>query len=323
MTVQTRPSGANPRHHLLKALLLVTLSIACINTNAAVTKWVNIKIEDGALWLETKVGGVDGYSMIDSGAQINAINGNFLRASGQSYRTGRAITIRGILGSEQRSSYHSIPVELFGSSINFKGLVDIDFGGENAQLILGAPFLKLYVFQFDYPNKRMRFITRDSINLKKQKNVKSELDYKTRDPIVKVNMNDEKNIWLQLDTGNNGGVLIERQVAASREWLEKFPTEIIDVRGATTSGQTERFNLPTFEIGGFELSNVIINVPPKGKSFELFERETKTGSRLRQKRSKSQGILGYDVLKHFVVTIDYKGGHVHLEAPVPQDSTTE
>jgi len=93
---------------------------------------------------------------------------------------------------------------------------------------------------------------------------------------------------------------------------------LIYSKGAIKAGETERFNLPTFEIGGFELTNVIVSVPPDGKKFELFQRDTKTGSRLRQKRRKSQGILGYDVLKHFVVTIDYKGGHVHLEAPAPK-----
>jgi len=187
------------------------------------------------------------------------------------------------------------------------------------KLILGAPFLEQYVFQFDYPNKRMRLITRDSINLKKQKNVKSQRDFKTGDPIVRASLNDEKDIWLLLDTGNTGGVLIERKIANGRGWLKKYPTEMIGSRGATETGQIERFNLPKFEIGGFELGNVIVSVPAKGKTLEIFKREGKVGSHLGQSRTKSKGILGYDVLRHFIVTIDYQGGHVHLEAPTPEE----
>lgn len=300
--------------------VVVALLLVSAQAKAAFSEWVDIHVENGALWLDTKVAGISGYTMIDSGAQINAINSGFLRAYDQKYATGPAVTILGIYGKSERRTYNSVPVELFGSTVNFKRLVDIDFGGDQEQLIIGAPFLKLYVFQFDYPNKRMRVITRDSIDLKKVKNLKSRSDSKTGDPIVKVRLNDEKDLWLQLDTGNSGGIILERGIAEGRKWLEKYPTTLVRGRGATSTGQSEQFSLPKFEIGDFELADVIVKVPAKGEDFELFERETRTGSRFRKSRSQSRGILGYDVLKHFIVTVDYKGGHVHLEAPAPAGS---
>lgn len=304
--------------HLSIATAVVTATLlACVSAQAVVSEWVDIHVDNGNLWLDTKVGGVPGYSMIDSGAQLNGINNNFLTASGQTYPRGRAITIVGVVGREKRRTYESIPVELFGNEINFKGLVDLNFGDADQQLIIGAPLLKLYVFQFDYPNKRMRIITRDSIDLKKQKNVKSKLDLKTGDPIVQVRLNDEKNLWVLLDTGNNGGVLMQRSTAKKGGWLKKYPTKTTEIQGAITSGQIEQFNLPTFKIGDFELNNVIVSVPADGRGFGLFEEEARTGSRIKTSRSQYQGILGYDVLKHFIVTIDYKSGHVHLEVPSP------
>ena len=205
-----------------------------------------LHVENGALWLDTKVGGVSGYTMFDSGAQINAINGRFLTASGQTYSTGPAASISGVYGKSERRTYRSIPVELFGSNVNFKNLVDINFGDENTQLILGAPFLKLYVVKFDYPNKRMRVITRDSINLKKTKNLKSRSDSKTGDPIVRVRLNDERDVWLQLDTGNSGGIVLDRSIAERYNWLDKHPTKLVKGRGATSTGQSEQFSLPKF-----------------------------------------------------------------------------
>jgi hypothetical protein len=42
----------------------------------------------------------------------------------------------------------------------------------------------------------------------------------------------------------------------------------------------------------------------------------RTGTRI--KKNNSDGILGYDVLKHFVVTIDYKLSLLHLAPPVEE-----
>jgi hypothetical protein len=28
-----------------------------------------------------------------------------------------------------------------------------------------------------------------------------------------------------------------------------------------------------------------------------------------------KGLLGYDVLRHFIATLDYQGGHMHIVAP--------
>ena len=42
-------------------------------------------------------------------------------------------------------------------------------------------------------------------------------------------------------------------------------------------------------------------------------------SMIQRRRQKAEGSLGYDVLKHFVVTINYKEGYVHIEPPSSVD----
>ncbi|GIS19217.1 MAG: hypothetical protein CM15mP120_11330 [Pseudomonadota bacterium] len=39
------------------------------------------KVENGAFLIETRIGGIDGYSLIDTGASINGINQRFVRAN--------------------------------------------------------------------------------------------------------------------------------------------------------------------------------------------------------------------------------------------------
>ena len=67
------------------------------------------------------------------------------------------------------------------------------------------------------------------------------------------------------------------------------------------------------QFGPFELENVLVTIPAEGKNSYLDSQYEKTGSRLKGK--KVQGIIGYDVLKHFLITVDYKGGHAHIGLP--------
>tara|TARA_E500000331_G_scaffold191527_1_gene184246 strand:- start:126 stop:290 length:165 start_codon:yes stop_codon:yes gene_type:complete len=45
-----------------------------------------------------------------------------------------------------------------------------------------------------------------------------------------------------------------------------------------------------------------------------FRREKRTGSNLSRTRGKAKGLLGHDVLKHFILTIDYCIGKIHLQS---------
>lgn len=66
------------------------------------------------------------------------------------------------------------------------------------QLLLGAGLLEKFIFQIDYPNNRLRLFERDSIDLAKLKNIDMQIDRGTGQPIVKVELNGEKNAWLFL-----------------------------------------------------------------------------------------------------------------------------
>lgn len=46
-------------------------------------------------------------------------------------------------------------------------------------------------------------------------------------PIVKIRLNNEEDVWLLLDTGNSGGVMLERSVAIANDWLATFRLKVI------------------------------------------------------------------------------------------------
>ncbi len=58
-----------------------------------------------------------------------------------------------------------------------------------------------------------------------------------------------------------------------------------------------------------------VTVPIEGQELPMFERQKATSTHTKTARRKSRGLLGYDVLKHFVVTLDYRNAAVHLALP--------
>lgn len=292
---------------------LTCLFIAQVSFGQA-TQWFDFELVGGHILIASQIAGQPGHSIIDTGAEINAINGNFLDAAGLSYPTTRKVKIVGAFGTDYRPVYSKIPVTMFGVEINFADLVDLRRRDPEEQLLLGAGFLQLFVFQFDYPKQRMRMIARDSLDMKKLKNIESKKSPQGGSPIVKVRLNDETDVWLILDTGASGGILLDRSVAAKRDWLDRYPALERSARGVNSRAELQAFNLPTMNIGEFEIESPIVMVPGPGDELPIFEGKTELGSRIPKSR-KAKGLLGYDILKHFVVTIDYKKGHVHLEAP--------
>lgn len=293
------------------ALLFALPGLALANADG----WIDLELRGGHLYIPSTVAGIPGRTMIDTGAQINALNQHFVKAHDlQLHRTGK-MKITGVFRTQERPVYSDVPVNLFGADMEFRDIVEIDLGAPERQLLLGAGFLHLYIFQFDYPNRRMRALSRDAVDLKKLSNVESKRDAGGGSPLVRVNLNGEQKVWLVMDTGSSGGIHLERRFALKHNWLDRFGASDAVSKGANASARTERFNLPEMTIGPFELGSPIVTVPAEGEDMAMFQRRSRTGTHMRKRRGSAQGLLGYDILKHFVVTVDYKRGHVHLGVP--------
>ena len=277
--------------------------------------WEAMELENGHVRVTSSIAGIQGFSIIDTGSEMNAVNSAFLRANDLEYdRSDVKVRVGGVYSEDIRRSYRRIPVSLLGAEINFSDLVDLNLRDQELQMLLGAGFLRNFIFQFDYPNERMRALPRDALNMKKVKNLKSRRDPEGGSPLVQVKL-DDRPVWLTLDTGNSSGIILERSIASQENWLEKYAATTSKGIGVVGRGEAVTFNLEKLEIGPFELGNPIVAVPPKGVVWNMFERRPTTGSNVRSARGKSRGLLGYDVLKHFVVTVDYRGGHVHIAPP--------
>jgi hypothetical protein len=282
------------------------------------SKWIEFQLDRGHITIPIKVLGQSGRAVLDSGANINGINSQFVLANKNEFTPSGKVEIAGVFGRSQRSTYNSVPVELYGVNVELDNMVEIrDF---KSLVLLGQDFFAQMVMQIDYPNKRMRMIEHGSINLKKLKNIDMRLNKRIGMPIVKTRLNDEKNIWVLMDTGSTGGLFIERMVAHSAGWLDEYRVEKGLVSGIVETNVVENFHLPEVQFGPFGIKNVSTTVVADGHSVKPISKSASiVGSHRRSKSVK--GIVGYEVLKHFVLTVDYKHGRMHVGLPEDLSAT--
>jgi len=292
--------------------VLLTLTLPLF-THAGVSEWTDFQDYNGHIRIPVTVAGIEGYGILDTGAAVNAINKSFLIKHQLTYKKGQEIHIKGVHGKVKTKVLKNITVDIFGYPIPFKEMVPLSIGRHENIVLLGSSFFKLFVFQIDYPNQRLRIMTRDSLDMDTLENIKMRLDPQSGIPIVTVSIGNGKKLRLLLDTGNSGGILMPRKVAKRLDLLDKYPQEQSLSGGVTKTVVADNFVLPELKFGPYTLENVSMVVPVKGSGSKMFERKVVTGTRIAKRNP--DGILGYDVLKHFVLTIDYKTGDMHVGTP--------
>lgn len=295
----------------MKFSLLFAALILSIPCQAAVSNWEPFEMRHGHITLPIKINGIESRLMLDTGANINSVSATFVAEHGGSLTSGGTMNVKGVYGTEKRRMYNNINLEMWGSTFNMDNMVALNMPGDIG-LLLGTGFFEQFIVQIDYPNQKLRLLTRDSVDMRKLRNLKTK---KISNMLsVKVNLNGEKNLWLLLDTGASFGVVTKRMFAEEYGWLEEFTSEELIGAGANRTQVMSSFQMPFIELGPFTIEAVPTAVPAEGQA-TTFGRPDATGTGSNIRGNKSSGIIGYEVLKHFVATIDYKRGYVHLEAP--------
>ena len=295
---------------LLVTIAMVTLSQPAV---AGMTPWIPFQLYGGHITIPVRIADQDTFALLDSGAQINAINTDFIKQHELALDPGEKIRVRGIHEESERFTYNNVPVELFGIAFEVDGIVAIPFSNRRATMIIGASFFNRFLVQLDYPNEQMRLIDRDELNLAKSENIRTLPQTGSGTPIVEVVVGQREKIWLALDTGNNGGVFVERKLAEKMGWLDSMDVERHRSAGANAIVEVDSFLIPELKFGPYTLENVQGTVPAEGAKLSVASSNSRVGSRIRGKRVR--GLIGYDVFKHFLLTIDYSGGHMHVGLP--------
>lgn len=296
----------------MRQIVLACLLFFSVNANAAVSAWIPFNSDGGHITIPVTVNGIETRAILDSGAAGHGISDRFLETYEGKIDYGQRVVISGIAGERKARLINNLDVGMFGTSFEIDRMMPVQLVG--ADVIIGLGFFNNFILQIDYPGSQMRILTHDSLKMKDIANVRMKKAAESPQPIVQVDLNGEANVWLTLDTGNNSGILIPRRSATRFDWLAKYGAEDVQIAGVTKVTDAQRFNIPELTIGPVVLENVMVMVPADGERTNVGKDvRAKTGTRL--KETASDGILGYDVLKHFIVTIDYKRSFLHLGIP--------
>ncbi len=292
-------------------LSIVALSLSL--TATAFAEWVPFSIENGHIIIDVRIDDQPAKAMLDSGAMSNMISSRFAEKHGQSFHTAGKARTQGVNSVQRTQVYNNVPVSVFGSELLLDNVVSGSF--RIADLIFGSGFFRSGILQLDYPNSRLRFLAKGSVDLKKHANVSMRKASDSFLPAVEVLLRGKKT-WLLFDTGNSGGLVLRRSYALDNELIDTATGgDQFIAAGVNSIATFERYRMDSVAIGPFELENVETAVPAEGHAANLGSRHyVDTRSRL-QRGVKTEGLLGYDVLKHFVVTVDYKKYRLHLHAP--------
>ncbi|WP_125561095.1 pepsin/retropepsin-like aspartic protease family protein [Pseudoalteromonas rubra] len=293
----------------LIGFFLIILVSAC--TQASITPWIPFELDNGHIKVPVTVAGKQSMAILDTGAQLNAINQNFIDFHQLNIAHHGHVQIQGVHDTERRKQYANVDVEIFGIKTKLSQLAGINMGNAQNSLLIGSGFFSQFVVQIDYPNSRIRMVTRDVINVAKHENIKTQPHKGSGLPIVQVEMAGKK-VWLLLDTGSNSGVLISRRLAEGLDLIGPEDKQMVS-QGVNAKSALRATQLEELTFGPFVLSNVQLAYPEKGHKLTSLKQYAHTSSMIKGKRVK--GILGYDVLKHFLVTLDYARGNMHLSVP--------
>jgi hypothetical protein len=298
-----------------RALVAACALLCATAAHAAITAWIPIEIREGAIYFDAAASGKPVKALFATGANQHQTSKAFAELLGLDLN-GKRYESRSIGGFEYDvRSVARLPVKLFGVDFELHDVPAYEGGGD---LVIGAGFLRSFIVQIDYPNNRMRLLTHDAVDMKKLGNVRLRYDAEFALPVVEVEFPGGEKRWMQLDTAHTTPTLVRRIIAEDSGWLEKYTKR--------TGGEMELLVLPSLKIGPFELEDVPIEVPAPGVAANVggFDRRGNAAQDSRQKKGEqASGILGYELLRHFVLTLDYDRQALHIAAPTeePEEPT--
>jgi len=281
--------------------LMILICLLLSGGQIALANWQPFTLVNGNIIIDVEIEGQSVKAVLDSGATHHMISSKFIENYGQGFKDSTSVKEIGISGERELQHYRQVPIKLFGYDVKLKDVETVDL--TDYDLLLGGGFFSNVICQIDYPNSRLRLLSKDSIDMKKNANVPMKRARGSRLPAIQVEANDKK-AWLILDTGNAAGILLKSSFAERKGWLEN------------DASLAQSFRLESLSIGPYDLENVLVATPNKDQIADIgrYASESQLGTRIKSGVI-PKGLIGYDILKHFVVTIDYTAYKVNLYAP--------
>lgn len=190
----------------------------------------------------------------------------------------------------------NVPVTMFGQDLHIEQMYVMD---NPARFVyLSVLMFSDFVMQLNMPQSRLCFLNRGAIDMKEAKNI--DMKMANGKIIVAVSINKSKPVWLELQLEYPGAIRLNRDAAEQLKLMAADSTE--------SSGVAD-----SLMFGPYELGNIALDYPPVTARDSDAPRMPGRGRR--GGGPETSGVLGYEILKHFVVTVDTERERMHVFVP--------
>ncbi len=295
--------------------LVVSLVVWSTNSLAAADENCRrFEVNDGRITIPITIGGSETRAMISSGLQTLGVSTALAEQLGleviepEPVSSQRARYLPQLTQLAQLSRVENVPVNVFGQDIQMDQLYvfDLDLPVANISVMM----FQDVVIQMDYPQSRMCVLPLTSINLEDAANISMRTTLLGA-PAIEVIFNGKEHVWLDFQIGYPGGVSIDFETAEDMGFMQESPA---DADGSGTAATTtESLAFGPYELGGINTTYSTEEGPRVRRS--SLEDGLLRANRPRNRSVQTHGELGYEIMQHFVITVDFNETRMHIFAP--------
>lgn len=255
--------------------------------------------------IEVEVNGETTVALIDTAMSVNALSESFAHRAGISFGD-RSISVRDVRDNEQLPVSGNFTLGIGGADVGMDSAVILPI--EQFGLVLGRPVLKALLVQIHYPERKLRLLPLGASGF--EGNVRAKRG-RFHQPMIRTQI-DGRTSWLTLDTSNDTFSLIARDFAAAKLDVEALDSSAYAGSGIPMWPDMRLVRLGRLELGPFNVEGVVAAVP----SGDIAASATTVygGDRIHA-RTGADGVLGYELLRNFVLTMSIERDEYHLYPP--------
>ena len=270
--------------------------------------WMRFDGSEGHIAFPVEINGTRASAILDSGADTSMISAGLAERAKVKLDRNDTMRVIGVNGQREVPTTRRFTLEFAGRKVRPYGVPVAPAPGFD--VVLGRALLEWAVVQIDYPQQRIRFLSREGVEFKANVELKTT---RRGAPMLRTRVVGAK-AWMLVDTGNSGPTLLKRRFVRRND-LERFALEDVKAKaiGVTTAGEQRLLQVPECQLGPYTFEPLLAVY--NAESNEGFDdRRRVYGSRLRTDRARYDGILGHEVLQNFLVTMDIEDERLHLSA---------
>lgn len=259
--------------------------------------WTPFQLADGVVEFSGHVWRRELNVTLGSASPSSSVRESFLRdvLAGQSGRSADIVAF-----SEDAPPLPEVPLLIASRRVGLPEVYRV-MQDTGADLHAGRAFFSGAIVQLDYPNRRLRLLDQDALNLKNLANVPARRVNQRIGTHIQLSA-DGESFWATMATEYSGALMMPRGMASQLGWLEgagQAQGAVEDHRGR--EAVFDVITVPAVQLGPFRISDVDVVLMEDGDSPLAGDYDQQTA------------IVGNGLLRHFQISVDLDRAFVHAQ----------